>query len=433
MDQVKKYLIFIDILGFEKLPEEIEKSKSIDANFIRKSFLEGINRALEQAQNKSYLSMKVQSSDQWLIISDSFNNAILCILEILSHYTSFEQYREIPLEIAISAESIDSQLLSSESFDLICENNAIKFIKNTFPKYRKWLEYNNKEPPKCSFILLTESIYNELENIEKNSCTKVDINGLILYQMDICAFKQKAQILEFMQKIGYNENRWLSLINSLFVPPLIYENIISILSKHKMAIIIGPSEAGKSFTAIEILWQYFKKGYNTIIIKGSEQSDRKKAREELENITQYLKPKQITYFEDPFGIIEYENREKLELYNKMIINEIKQANDSYIIITSREEVFKQYEKMLLSNCSLDEYKIYFKLGNQSYDFEKRKQILLNYALSMNCKWLDINSLKEMILNILRNEHILSTPLRLREFANDSANSEMVLFTTINEP
>jgi len=64
----------------------------------------------------------------------------------------------------------------------------------------------------------------------------------------------------------------------------------------------------------------------------------------LENISAELKPGHIIYFEDPFGKTEYERREGLEREIGTIIETVKQVEDIYVIITSREEVFKEFEK-----------------------------------------------------------------------------------------
>ena len=55
-------------------------------------------------------------------------------------------------------------------------------------------------------------------------------------------------------------------------------------------------------------------------------SERLEGRKELEYIRSSLKPRTIIFFDDPFGIYEYEGRESLEREIKTIIANIKNVD-----------------------------------------------------------------------------------------------------------
>jgi hypothetical protein len=52
----------------------------------------------------------------------------------------------------------------------------------------------------------------------------------------------------------------------------------------------------------------------------------------------------------------------------------------------------------------------------SYDYEKRKEILLSWAEAENCKWVVNERSKEFVLESIEDEKILPTPLSIKDFA-----------------
>lgn len=50
---MKKYLIFLDILGFNELPKELEKISGFDEDFIRENCLSNpLERIIEEVENE---------------------------------------------------------------------------------------------------------------------------------------------------------------------------------------------------------------------------------------------------------------------------------------------------------------------------------------------------------------------------------------------
>jgi hypothetical protein len=188
------------------------------------------------------------------------------------------------------------------------------------------------------------------------------------------------------------------------------------LKEKRIVFITGTPEYGKTFTAVRLMREFYNRGYEPRWIKGGEPAERIEVRKRLENIRAELKPRNIVYFEDPFGRTKYERREGLEREIGTIIDTVKQVEEVYVIVTSREEVFKEFEKEKLSAKDLKEFEKKLNVKKSSYDAGKRKEILLNWAEEENCKWVGNEELKELVLESIKDEKILPTPLSIKDFA-----------------
>jgi hypothetical protein len=94
--------------------------------------------------------------------------------------------------------------------------------------------------------------------------------------------------------------------------PVKYEEIKEALAKERILFITGPKEYCKTFTAIRLLWEYYKKGeYEPKYIQAREE-EKTKVRERLAAIENEVKPHHIVYFEDPFGKTKYQDDKQLE-------------------------------------------------------------------------------------------------------------------------
>ena len=228
-------------------------------------------------------------------------------------------------------------------------------------------------------------------------------------------FWERGKVLEFLEKIGRSGSKRYGRINDVYVPPIEYNDIKRTLEEKRIVFITGTPEYGKTYTAVRLMWEYFNKGYEPRWIRGGEERERIWVREKLVDIRSELKPRHIVYFEDPFGKTKYERREDLEREIGTIINSIQQVEDVYVIITSREEVFKEFEKEKLSASELRAFEKRMNIKKPSYDYERRKEILLKWAENENCRWLRNERLKNLVLGYMKDKEKLPTPLAIHDF------------------
>lgn len=427
----KKFLVYLDILGFGPLAAKIASEKGIDQRMVRERFIEVIKGKIEVLETKEkIIGKKYGNSDDWILVTDTLDKVFSCIYEILDHNTGYISYEKIPLEIAMGIGGFD-KWARFDGKNLIGEDSAIDFLKtDIIGHYRKWYKKNHNQSPKSTFIILTESAYQELEPLDKKICQQIENKRdqdkekiITFFGADVDKVIRGGKAYEFLEKIGYPGNKWYGKIDELYVPPFEYEDIKKTLEEKRIIFITGTQEIGKTYTAVRLLWEYYNEGYEPIWIKGGEQIQRVEVRERLENIIPELKPGHVIYFEDPFGKIKYEKREGLEREIGIIIESVKQVEDVFVIITSREEVFKEFEKEKISVKELEKFEHKLNLKNLSYDYEKRKEVLLKLAEAENCMWLKNKELKEFVINYIKDETKLSTILSIKDFIKCSVNKE----------
>ena len=423
----KKYLVYVDILGFEDLLKDIGNERGIESRKVRNDFISVIEKGLEEIKQKGrIIEIIPYGGDSWILVTDALDKVFLSILEILDHNTGYKDYEKIPLEFGIGTGKFD-KWAKFDGRHLTCEDEAIKWLKTyIICYYHDWYKQkHDQKSPKSTFVILTESAYRELEPLDKKICQKIEYKYkkddgkeevITFFAADVDRVRQRGSVFEFLEKIGYAGSKWYGRIDGVYVPPLEYEDMAGTLREKRIVFITGTQEYGKTYTAVRLMWDYYNCGYEPGWIKGGEPAERIEVRKRLENIRAELKPKHIIYFEDPFGKTKYERREGLEREIGTIIDTVKQVEDVYVIITSREEVFKEFEKEKLSAKELGELEKKLNIKKPSYDYGKRKEILLNWAEEENCKWLENKELKNFVLDYMWYEKILPTPLSIKDFA-----------------
>jgi hypothetical protein len=423
----KRYLIYLDILGFEKLASEIGTKKRIEPRKIRRDFIQVISDKVESLNKSGRITgFHYDEGDSWILIVNKLDQIFLIISELLNHNSGHDDYRQIPLEIAVGVGNYDMWAVT-HGRQVKTEDDTIAFLKTyIINHYHRWLKENMNSSPKESFILFTETVYQDLEPLDKKKCRiikSITRDGVIkIIVADIIRFTEKGKVLQFLEQINFADNRWYGRINEIYVPPIEYEEIIQILENKRLLFLTGTPEYGKTYTAIRLLWEKYTCGYKPIWFTGTDLYDRKEEREILGRIGTVLKEKNIIYFEDPFGRLTYESDDFLERTMGIIINNIKKVDDIYIVITSREEPFKEFKRNLIGDCELDDYEVMLNIKRPSYDNEKREQILLRWSEENDCDWIKNDQTYKMVLDSIRtNEKALSTPLSMKSFAITTAS------------
>ncbi len=279
-------------------------------------------------------------------------------------------------------------------------------------------------PPKKIFFLL-ENIVSHYNKDSGSLDLKKIINELstynIIFSEKLIYYSSKSEN-EFLRLIGKDMNNWYLNLESNFVEPKNYSEIKLKLLYNQMLFLIGSPQSGKMFTAVKLMFEYYLKGIKPIWIMGSDLDEitakkrRENCRQDFENISNILKPKKIIYFEDPFGKYSYERNLYIEQNLQNIIEKIREVKDVYVIVTSRENIFKDFEKEKRLNENFQKFIESINLMKPSYDHHKRFEMLCNWATNFGCLWYReqdlLNSIKKKIY-----EGKLPTPLCIRQFAN----------------
>ncbi|MBN2150694.1 MAG: GTP-binding protein [Candidatus Lokiarchaeota archaeon] len=230
----------------------------------------------------------------------------------------------------------------------------------------------------------------------------------------------------FLKKINRkptDANFWH--IDKIFVPPREYDAIKQALATKRIVIITGTPEYGKTYVAVRLLWEYFSRsdgtrGYNPVMYSGGDTS--LNSARELAELESTPLPRTIAYFEDPFGTIVYQDNlfiSQLTRRMDMIIDWIQKTQDTYVIITSREEMFKQFKY----NCTENAIELFDQqieqqlcIKQDSYDVESRKHMLLEWAKVFGCKWTKDPALANVVAGWLDIKENLPTPLNIKDYA-----------------
>src|SRR5215831_1755963 len=140
------------------------------------------------------------------------------------------------------------------------------------------------------------------------------------------------------------------------------------------------------------------------------------------NIEKYLKPHNIIYFEDPFGKTEYEVTADEGIIRNIasVIETVENTDDTYVIITSRDEVFMDFRRKIIAKVDLRKYEKKLNVKN-TYDYEKRKEMLVRWANVTNSKWLEDEDLKSTVFETIKDESNLPTPLNIKDFIIATVN------------
>ncbi|RZB30964.1 MAG: hypothetical protein AEth_00918 [Candidatus Argoarchaeum ethanivorans] len=421
----KKYIIYLDILGFEALPEELAKKTGFNVDDIRQKYLsDPLEKKIKEMERKGILRPedKMEGSDNCVLMVDDIHTAFELVEKFTTIKIPHKDHKFIPLEVALGTETIDEDIEVTP----INRKEIINFLKediiNPYRSYYK--KENDSKTIKETFVLFTPAFFDELDLLNKKYCEQISYNSKAFFVADLEKIRQKARIFDFLKKIGYEgSNKLYGRVSEVYVPPSEYEDIARTLKEKRIVFITGTQEYGKTYTAVKLMWEYYNSGYEPGWIKGGEREEGTLVRRKLEDIKTELKPRHIIYFEDPFGKTEYKRREGLERGIGTTIDAVRQVEDVYVIITSREEVFKEFEREKISAKELEEFEEKLNIKKASYDYERRKQILLNWAEAESCKWLGNNELKELVLKAIEDEKALPTPLSIKDFASASFDIE----------
>jgi hypothetical protein len=249
-------------------------------------------------------------------------------------------------------------------------------------------------------------------------------------------------------------------IEQLYVPPKQYPEVQQVLEANDIVIIVGPPHVGKTFTAVNLLYDYYLQSYRPYWVLGrtarkgihppilQDLYHRHGIRDGF-SIESRLQPGCIVYFEDPYGRTKQEELEFVMSESRFEIGDLlhilgRRANAEKrpkVIITSREGIFRHAAQR---QPELSRYAVWLKAGRGyseddeehtedegvSYDFSLRVKIAMKYEHLYQPLWSQpteepFDNAKESLEEVLSwAVSLLWTPHSIRRFFQDS--QDMVL-------
>lgn len=218
----------------------------------------------------------------------------------------------------------------------------------------------------------------------------------------------------FQKAIKSTDDKYL-YIDKYYVKPKEYDEMYELLENENVLLITGDPGIGKTYTAIKILQDYYHQGYHVTWFYGMAKEDRDEQKEHLLNFEP--QEKDIVYLEDPFGRTVFENREELKTLFANWVEKFR-ACRAKLIITSRAEVFKQFEQEVLSGEKLEAFQKELNIRKPSYSPEDLKRIAGLYIKDFTC-WANNDAFVKAIDYSIDNGRLIS-PLMIYNLVRNHA-------------
>ena len=220
----------------------------------------------------------------------------------------------------------------------------------------------------------------------------------------------------FLKAIGVDEDRY-KFIDSYYVKPREYQEMCELLERDNVLVITGDPGIGKTYTAVHFLQEYFHRGFNPVWFYGLAKEDRDVQKEQL--LTFEPQDRDVVYIEDPFGRTVFENREELKTIFSNLIQRFR-SSKAKLIITSRTEVFKKFEKEIVSADNLESFKKELNVRNPSYDDSELMQIAMRYIESYT-NWKHKKQYISIVMRGISQKRLIS-PLMIYNLVMNNANA-----------
>lgn len=180
---------------------------------------------------------------------------------------------------------------------------------------------------------------------------------------------------DFIHAIGQNSDV-IRNIEKFYVEPNEFEKIRHSLDSKSIVLILGDPGIGKTYTAIKLLFDYFKRGYTVRWISSLKREEREIQIAKISECEPSCN--EIFYIEDPFGRTSFENSAEIKEILLPLIYRFKNSQ-SKLIITSRSEVFDSFSKETLDSHILLEYSEEINIRRPSYSVNKLLSIVQVYV------------------------------------------------------
>ena len=227
------------------------------------------------------------------------------------------------------------------------------------PRYKIYQMKNESE-----YAIFEIDLKHKKPQLPRNLYTKPNV---MFIEDDIISSRSS---YDFLQSIG-NNNIGYKLIDNLFVEPNEYLQIRTSLDEKNIVLIVGDAGIGKTYTAVKLLNEYYKKGYKPIWVMGMSKEDRELQSTKIMNYEP--NDREIVYFEDPFGRTQFERRDDVLQIFLPLLERIKHSH-SKLVVTSRSSVFQSFKNEVPHSELMNEYVETLNIQKPSYSKDKLKQI-----------------------------------------------------------
>jgi len=393
-----KGVLYVDILGYQKKAREEAEKTGRPVEDIRNSYIVSIEERLNDLKKRGIIAFHTRPdySDAWLAFTESVPSALKIVGEISK--------AQLPLGIAISAGTFEHSHWTTRS------DKIVAFLKtDIISDYMKFYKNRYHRSPVRTFILLTPQAYERIEF--KGICARPHPTANF-YLVKQEGLERELRMLAFLKKINLRRVEYRE-IEKLYVEPNNYEELKGILDEHHIVFLVGDAEEGKTYTAIRLLLEYSKE-YNPIYVP----EERKREQWEFIRGKRELEGK-ITYLEDPWGKVEFERIESLFSDIGTFIAEAKRKKCK-IIVTSREKVFREFEKRKETTEDLYDYVARFKV-HLTYSVENLSEMLEKYVNVFEPRWGKNKKLRNAALEAVGEE--LRTPMSIKKLMDYSRDAE----------
>lgn len=177
---MKRYLVFLDVLGFEHLPEHLSGITGLEVSYIRENFLVNpLQLRIEQicsSEDRHY-----QFTDDHFIVVNSIDKVFRLIKAVSSIIIPLISPIQVPVEIAVGKGEI------SNTYNPINDNETIEFLKYDILKnYREWHKSkNNGKSIKNTFVALTNEFYEDLPSNRHVLCKEINFEGKKYFEANL--------------------------------------------------------------------------------------------------------------------------------------------------------------------------------------------------------------------------------------------------------
>ncbi len=396
-------------MGFEeRAKKEVEKSNYFTPELVRDAYIRDVERRLnELKEGKTVVHFREMSLDSWLLFSDTIWKAFRSVGEVLK--------TNLPYEVAIGTKKFNEPPAGEELIAL--RDETMEYLKtNILSPYKKWYRKEYGKSVEQTFILLTPEVHEDFESKKVKKIARKPYTSSEFYLVELEKFERSLEVLEFIEKIGSERIEYRE-IEELYVKPENYEVIERILKDNNIVLIIGDAEIGKTYTAIKLLFEFFKEGYEPVYFP---EERRREQWVFVRHMTE-LDGKAV-YLEDPWGKVQFDTAESFFRHIGDLILCAKRERCK-IIVTSRERVFEEFEKRKETAEDLRGYVGTLKV-NLAYSEEKLSEMLRRYIEIFEPAWHGNAELRGIAFAAVGVK--LMTPMsikRLIQYTEDFADEE----------